>query len=844
MQGLGCLSGWKDQLTPWTPDGTIYRRLVESVTDYAIYMMDEHGFVRSWNAGAERTKAYTAAEIVGRHFSCFYTDEDRASGLPEHALGTARHFGIFEGGGWRVRKDGTRFWANVVIESVRDDEGLFLGFAKITRDMTVEREAQLAILDSERRFRLLVQGVTDYALYMLDVDGVVTNWNAGAERAKGYLAAEIVGQHFSRFFTPEDRDAGLPALGLSTALAVGRFEAEGWRIRKDGSRFWAHVVLDRIHDDSGELIGFAKITRDITRQKADSDRMREMTQTLDLALSNMKQGLCVFDRTGTLRLANRRFVAMFGTAGRDLVGCSFEEIVVDVMCGGGPRTGRGDDAAGMYRRHRRIIAEGAAHAVIETFMSGAAISLSHSCLPEGGWVSTFEDVTEARRAEARISQLASQDGLTGLANRRAFNLAMANLADDPGRHGSCALMLIDLDDFKAVNDTYGHSAGDDVLRDVASTISRCVRGGDLAARLGGDEFAVIMFDCTQADAVSVAERLIEQVQSPRSSAAELAGRVGVSIGIAIGVPARSCAETLMSQADVALYDTKAGGKCGFRVYSNEIRSRISARREMQQDLRHAVAHASGFEIHYQPLVNVETGLETGREALLRWTHPRHGSVAPSVFIPLAEEMGLIGKLGQWVLDRACSDAAQWDENVRVAVNVSARQLGGGFAGHVARALDVSGLPGARLEVEVTESTLLSDSPGKLEDLHQVRALGVSVALDDFGMGFSSLAHLRAFPFDRIKIDGSFVRDAVVRADCAAIVAVIVDLGRRLGRRIVAEGIENEEQLMLARRQGCDEAQGYLLGRPAPYFPSCPIEAGPNATAAAMDSLDVTSGGHP
>lgn len=823
MQGLDCLSSRKDQPSLWRPDGSIYRRLVESVTDYAIYLMDEHGFVRSWNRGAERAKAYKAAEIVGCHFSCFYTDEDRKAALPEHALLTARRAGIFEGRGWRVRKDGSRFWANVVIEPIHDDEGLFLGFAKITKDMTVAREAQLAIIDSERRFRLLVRGVTDYALYMLDTSGVVTNWNAGAERVKGYLAAEIVGQHFSSFFTPEDKDSGLPERALSTALAVGRFEAEGWRVRKDGSRFWANVVMDRIQDESGEVIGLAKITRDITRQKLDSDRLREMAQTLELALSNMKQGLCVFDKDGTLRLANRRFNEMFSVADRDLAGFSFKEIMVDVMCHGWSGAGQLEGALAMYERHRRMISEGADNAMTETFMSGTAITLSHSCLPQGGWVSTFEDVTEARRTEARISELASQDGLTGLANRRAFNIAMSDLTASSSCHRSCALLLIDLDDFKAVNDTFGHSAGDDVLRDVATTISRCVRGGDLAARLGGDEFAVVMFDCTQADAVSVAERLIKQLQGPRSSTANPTARVGVSIGIAMGVPSSGCAETLMSEADVALYESKAGGKCGFRVYSNQIKSRISARRELQRDLRFAVAHASGFEIHYQPLVNVETGMETGREALLRWAHPRHGTVAPSVFIPLCEEMGLIDKLGKWVLDRACHDAAHWDKSIRVAVNVSARQLGGGFAGHVALALEASGLEGARLEIEVTESTLLSDSPNKLEDLHQVRALGASVALDDFGMGFSSLAHLRAFPFDRIKIDGSFVRDAVVRADCAAIVAVIVDLGRRLGRRVVAEGIENEDQLLLARQQGCDEAQGYLLGRPAPYVGTCAVE---------------------
>ena len=257
-----------------------FRLLVQSIVDYAIYMLDPAGVVTSWNAGAERIKGFQTEEIVGKHFSTFYTEEDRQAGIPERVLETARAEGRFEGEGWRVRKDGSRFWANVVVDRINGEDGELVGFAKITRDVTDRRDTQQALLDAERRFRLLVQGVTDYAIYMLDTEGRVTNWNAGAQRIKGYLPEEIIGEHFSRFYAAEDFDAGVPKRALETAREVGRYEAEGWRVRKDGSRFWASVVIDAIKDEDGALIGFAKITRDMTEKRETQLRLEESREQL------------------------------------------------------------------------------------------------------------------------------------------------------------------------------------------------------------------------------------------------------------------------------------------------------------------------------------------------------------------------------------------------------------------------------------------------------------------------------------------------------------------------------------------------------------------------------------
>jgi PAS domain S-box-containing protein len=259
---------------------TPFKLLVQSVVDYAIYMLDPTGIVTSWNAGAERIKGFQTEEIVGKHFSTFYTEEDRQAGVPREVLETARTEGKFEGEGWRVRKDGTRFWASVVVDRINDEQGKMVGFAKITRDMTEKRKTQQALLEAERRFRILVQGVTDYAIYMLDPEGRVTNWNAGAQRIKGYSPEEIVGEHFSRFYTPEDLDVGVPITALETARETGRYEAEGWRLRKDGTRFWASVVIDAIHDDQGQLIGFAKITRDMSDKREAQRRLEESREQL------------------------------------------------------------------------------------------------------------------------------------------------------------------------------------------------------------------------------------------------------------------------------------------------------------------------------------------------------------------------------------------------------------------------------------------------------------------------------------------------------------------------------------------------------------------------------------
>jgi PAS domain S-box-containing protein len=307
-----------------------FRLLVDSVTDYAIYMMDGHGIVSSWNPGASLLKGYSRSEILGQHFSRFFTPEDRTAGLPERILATAARDGRAETEGWRLRRDGSRFWALAVVHPIRDADAHLIGFAKITRDMTERRAAQDALRDSERRFRMLVDGVVDYAIYMLDPSGIITNWNTGAERMKGYEADEIIGQHFSRFYTKEDRASGLPVRALENAVRVGRFESEGWRLRRDGSRFWASVVLDAIHDERGELIGFAKVTRDATERRSAQEALRESERRFRLLVEGVSDyALYLLDPNGIITNWNIGAERIKGYSAAEIVGQHFSRFYTE-----------------------------------------------------------------------------------------------------------------------------------------------------------------------------------------------------------------------------------------------------------------------------------------------------------------------------------------------------------------------------------------------------------------------------------------------------------------------------------------------------------------------------------
>ncbi len=428
---------------------------------------------------------------------------------------------------------------------------------------------------------------------------------------------------------------------------------------------------------------------------------------------------------------------------------------------------------------------------------------------------TWAIVTKEVEAENRIRQLAHYDTLTGLANRVTFKEQLeASLAL---RGEGPVLLFIDLDGFKMVNDTEGHRVGDELLACVAARLrALCDRPGIAIGRLGGDEFAVMMpFDALPR-IEAFASEIISGLSAPYGIGAHRQLHIGASIGIAVAPRHGETGDTLLARADIALYVAKAAGKGTHRIFSEQMEDRIHERMRLHSDLRDSLEEGQGLFLFYQPIVDIATRRTTCREALMRWYHPARGWVSPAEFIPVAEQSSLIDQLGEFQLETACREAASWEDGARVAVNVSAAQFGKGtIAQIVLSALTRSGLSPDRLEIEITETAMLGDERGVTTELRRIRGMGVRVALDDFGTGYSSLTHLRSFPFDKIKIDGSFVKDAVKRTESAAVVRAIADLGKRLGVTTVAEGVETEAHLTRVIEEGCTEVQGYYFGRPSP-----------------------------
>ncbi|MBB3270209.1 diguanylate cyclase (GGDEF)-like protein/PAS domain S-box-containing protein [Pseudomonas sp. OG7] len=676
-------------------------------------------------------------------------------------------------------------------------------------------------------YRLLIQSVVDYAIYLLTPEGIVANWNPGAQRAKGYHADEIVGQHYSLFYTDAERAAGLPALNLEQARSTGRFEEVGSRLRKDGTAFHAHVVIEAVHDDAGQLVGFAKVTRDIcerhhqeqellkAKELAEqySQEMTKLSQFLDSVIANIPASVIVQDlESQRILLANQQAERLFGGPGRSMIG----QLPGDCLA---------PAAAGYLEqqlaRGARSTKGHAAETRVDTARGPRTLRsrtlLSQNREGQADYVLfVAEDATEELAAHAQIHHMAHHDALTGLPNRTLFNerLRQALVRGSENAKLTAALCL-DLDNFKNINDSLGHAFGDKLLRELGKRLRRELREHDTLARLGGDEFAVVLTGLDGRDAAcNTAQRLINAICPPF----QIEGHqftVGVSIGIAIAPDDNDQAEQLLGYADMALYEAKRNGRNRYECFDVELDVAARQRRLVETDLRTAL-HLGQLQLHYQPVVDQQTSSVTGYEALLRWEHPTRGMVMPMDFIPIAEETGLIHELGTRALNLACQEAASWDSEQTVSVNLSAVQFKNGNLVHiVALALADSGLPPQRLELEITESVLLGNSEENVRTLRALKDLGVSISLDDFGTGYSSLGYLRSFPFDRIKIDKSFVHDMCDSREAMSIIRAITDLSNSLMIKTTAEGVESEEQMRRLAAEGCSHFQGYLYGRPAP-----------------------------
>ncbi|MCA6115329.1 EAL domain-containing protein [Bradyrhizobium sp. WSM 1738] len=560
-----------------------------------------------------------------------------------------------------------------------------------------------------------------------------------------------------------------------------------------------------------ELNARLKKQYELGREQEEALRIKNFQ--FDTAINNMSQGLCFFDSDHRLIVCNDRFVSMYDIApDRVSPGMSLMEIVdLRFEAGSFPAMTRDE-----YLRWRTNVAVSnePKDSIVE-LMNGRTFKIRHRPMPGGGWVATHEDITEQRQSEVRIEYMAHHDALTDLANRVLLNDRLEHALARIQNAEMVAVHHLDLDQFKAVNDTFGHPFGDKLLKLVAERLRSLVAEADTIARMGGDEFVIVQAAIADpTEATSLAQRVIDTLSEPYGIDGQQAV-IGVSIGISVGPSDGSNPDKLLRNADLALYRAKSDGRGTFRFFEPAMDLQMQTRRVMEQDLRKALPGGE-FELHYQPVVNLASKEISGFEALIRWNHPTKGMISPATFIPLAEEIGFIVPMGEWVIRKACATAAQWPSPLHVAVNISAMQFRSpGLMQVIVGALAASGLAPTRLEIEITETVLLHNKEATLALLHQLRALGIRIAMDDFGTGYSSLTYLQSFPFDKIKIDRSFVKNITEDSSSLNIVRAVAALANGMGMTATAEGVETAEQLHSIASEGCTEMQGFLFSKPLP-----------------------------
>jgi diguanylate cyclase (GGDEF)-like protein len=558
------------------------------------------------------------------------------------------------------------------------------------------------------------------------------------------------------------------------------------------------------------------VIRQIRRQSRIAQAQLTLEKNrLDTAMNNMSHGLVLFDAEGRVVIRNQRYLDMYGLS-PDLVppGISFRDLTAYRQATG---SFVGDVEAYVAQTFANV---GTYTSQVAVTGNGRSIQLSRHPVADGGWVATHDDITERRLSEERIAHLAHYDPLTDLPNRTLFRAeferALARVTDGQ----QCAVLYIDIDEFKGINDSLGHPVGDELLKTIAQRLRHCVRETDVVARLGGDEFAIVQNSvAAHHEITDLVTRIYAAIREPFEC---LGHRLltDASIGIALAPQDGSDLDTLLKNADLAMYGAKADGRRTYRFFEPQMDAKVRARRMLELDLRQAIAHGGfregGFEVYFQPLVDLGDNAITGCEALLRWHHPERGMISPAEFIPVAEEIGVISQLGEWVLATACAEAALWPDDINIAVNVSPLQFRStALALKVAAALSDSGLSAQRLELEITEAVLIRDDDIALATLHQLRKLGVKIALDDFGTGYSSLSYLQRFPFDKIKIDRCFVTDIAEPHGSSVIVQAVVNIATSRNMTTTAEGVETEQQKQLLSTLGCTQMQGYLFSAARP-----------------------------
>ncbi|UPJ99259.1 EAL domain-containing protein [Bradyrhizobium sp. 172] len=705
-------------------------------------------------------------------------------------------------------------WTILIVRKVVGPNGEFMGVVgRGIEPANFEKFFESAVLGESTTISMLHRDGMMLARYPHSSELMGRNFKNGP-----FAHQRVFGlDHFTgRFMSPVD---GEDRLISSHALPHFPILMMATTTRATALTDWREQIGILISVAASSALAIAGVLIAIVRKLLEQHRLsRERLtlekQRLDRAVNNMTQGLLLFDASQQLVICNQRYIEMYGLSAEIVrPGCSFHDIIAHRKATGS-FTGDADQYVARVLRDVHVRNS----MVVET-SDGRSIQIVNEPLTDGGWVATHEDITERRRIEERITHLAHYDALTDLPNRTMFHEHLRQELDLVAGGEQLAVHYIDIDEFKGVNDALGHLVGDELLKSVAQSLHRCAGPADFVARLGGDEFAIVQSAVTSLDQVNeLVARVFEAIRAPFDCMGHHLA-TDASIGIALAPQHGTALDQILKNADMAMYAAKAAGRRTYRFFEPEMDAKIHERRQLEIALRHAIAQGGregGLEVYYQPCLSLKDDRITGCEALVRWRHPERGMVSPAEFIPIAEDTGLINEIGEWVLATACRDAANWPDDIRLAVNVSPVQFKSGtLALKIMAALAASNLSASRLELEITEAVLIRDYDTALAILHQLRAIGVRIALDDFGTGYSSLSYLHRFPFDKIKIDRCFVNDIAGPDGSASIVQALVNLAAARRMTTTAEGVETEEQQRLLRALGCSEMQGYLFSAAKP-----------------------------
>jgi diguanylate cyclase (GGDEF)-like protein/PAS domain S-box-containing protein len=781
----------------------------------AVILSDLEGRITDWNPAAERIYGWTRDEVLGRTAVELWMDPTEGAGLNARILEALEADGRWQGEVRFVRKDGSHGMSETLVIPLLDPQGQRVGALGVNRDVTERKRAEEALRASEERFRLILTGTQQVFFYVHGLDGTYEYLSPSVHDVLGWDAEQLVGKPYTVLHTGHRADAEVEAHTAATVNSPIPNTYLVFARHRDGHTVALELVETALRR-GGRVRGVQGFARNVTERIRAEDALRESEERYRTLFEESRDAVYMSTTDGRMLSANQAMLEMFGLEAGELPALRMADLYAD------PadrqhfrdeifRTGYVRDYEVRLKRRDGT----PVHCLISSTLRRA---------PDGeviGFQGIIHDITQRKEAEEQLAYGALHDALTGLPNRALFVDRLTQALERVRWGGTpFAVLFLDIDRFKVVNDSLGHAVGDQLLISIAARMEALLRPGDSVARFGGDEFTLLVDGVAgPIEATHTAARVLEALAEPFTLDKHEVF-TSASVGIAVGATGGEKPEVLLRNADAALSRAKALGKNRYEVFDRAMHAEAVARLQLETDLRRALERGE-LALHYQPIVRLADGRVAGFEALLRWLHPERGWVPPHEFVPVAEEMGLIHTLGRWVIDEACSLARAWGgafpgRELRMAVNLSAAQFSqADLAEHVARSVESCGIAPGVLHFEITESVILEHAEPAQSILARLRDLGVALCMDDFGTGYSSLGYLHRFPIDELKIDRSFVARMEYDARNEQLVQAIVGLARNLGVRVVAEGVETNEQLQSLRAIGCDYAQGFLFSVPLP-----------------------------